>query len=180
MTGPTCGRAVDVHCSHALSCPRGGGPVRRHNAIRDTVAQWLRDVGHRAQVEQAIPEWHSDQDGEAILDVVYHRGLHGRVCLDISLVNVVAEATLHGRTYKAALQRRERAKHRRYPFPGLVPFVLDINGRWGTEAETWLRRMLGELPESERNAARVSLRSSVARALHGQVAEQIALATAIS
>ena len=179
QAGPACGRPVDVHCARALSCPRGGGPVRRHNAVRDAVALWLREAGHHAQVEQVIPEWQSDADGAAVLDVVHHRGLHGRVCLDISLVDSVAVAATN-RTYRVALQRRERVKHRRYPFPGLVPFVLDLNGRWGAEAETWLRRTLGELPESERNAARMSLRSSVARALQGQVAEQIALATAHS
>ena len=58
-----------------------------------------------------------------------------------------------------------------------MPFALDINGRWGAEAETWLRRAVGELPEAERNAARCSLRSEVARALQGQAAEQIAFAT---
>ena len=152
--------------------------MRRHNAIRDAVVQWLRGVGHRAQIEQTIPEWHSEQHGEAVLDIVYHRGLHGRVCLDVSLVHSAAEAAWHGRSFKAALQRRERVKHRRYPFPGLVPFVLDVNGRWGMEAETWLRRVLGDLPDSERSTARVSLRSAVARALHSQVAEQVALATA--
>eukprot|EP00959_Pyramimonas_sp_CCMP1952_P084503 1767596-Pyramimonas_sp.AAC.1 len=40
--GPTCGRTVDVRGAHALTCPRGGGPTRRHNAIRDAVALWLR------------------------------------------------------------------------------------------------------------------------------------------
>ena len=59
-----------------------------------------------------------------------------------------------------------------------MPFVLDVNGRWGAEAETWLRRVLGELPEPERNAARCSLRAAVSRALQSQVAEQVALATA--
>ena len=150
--------------------------MRRHNAIRDAVTQWLREIGHHAQVEQVIQEWHSEEAGEAVLDVVYHRGVHGRVCLDISLVNSAAEAA-SGRPFKATLQRRERAKHRRCPFQGLVPFVLDVNGRWGNEAETWLRRVVSELPEVERNPARVALRSSVALALHGQVAEQIALAT---
>ena len=111
--------------------------------------------------------------------MVYHRGLHGRVCLDINIVDSVAVAAA-GRPFQATLQRRERVKHRRYPFPGPVPYVIDTNGRWGAEAETWLRRVLGELPESERNAARWSLRSAVARALQGQVAEQIALATAAS
>ena len=81
------------------------------------------------------------------------------------------------RPFEAALQRRERLKHRRYPFPGLVPFVLDVNGRWGAEAETWLRRVVGELPDAERNAARCALRSGVSLALQSQVAEQVALAT---
>ena len=59
-----------------------------------------------------------------------------------------------------------------------MPFALDINGRWGDEAETWLRRALGELLETERNTARSTLRSAVSLALQNQVAEQIALATA--
>eukprot|EP00959_Pyramimonas_sp_CCMP1952_P048754 1018526-Pyramimonas_sp.AAC.1 len=42
QAGPACGRAVDVRCVRALNCPRGGGQVRRHNAIRDAVALWLR------------------------------------------------------------------------------------------------------------------------------------------
>ena len=150
--------------------------MRRHNAIRDAVALWLRDVGHHAQIEQVIPEWHTETEGAAMLDVVYHRSVHGRICLDVSLVDTVAVA-LSGRTFQATLQRREKLKHRRYPFMGLVPFVIDINGRWGAEAETWLRRAVGELAEPERIAARCSLRSAVARALQSQVAEQIALAT---
>ena len=176
LAGSACGRTVDVHCVHALNCPRGGGPVRRHNAIRDAVARWLREVGHHALIEQTITEWHTEADGAALLDVVYHGSLHGRVCLDISLVDSVAVAQT-GCPYRPALQRREKVKHRRYPFVGMVPFVLDINGRWGAEAETWLRRVVGELPETERSHARCSLRSAVARAFQGQVAEQIALAT---
>ena len=150
--------------------------MRRHNAVRDAVALWLRDVGHHAQIEQVIPEWHTEADGTAMLDVVYHRSVHGRICLDVSVVDSVAVA-LNGRPFQAALQRREKLKHRRYPHLGLVPFVLDINGRWGAEAETWLWRAVGELAEPERITARCSLRSAVARALQSQVAEHIALAT---
>eukprot|EP00959_Pyramimonas_sp_CCMP1952_P291786 6102952-Pyramimonas_sp.AAC.1 len=61
--------------------------MRRHNAIRDAVALWLRGVGHHALVEQVIPQWHAEEQGATTLDVVYHRGIHGRVCLDISLVD---------------------------------------------------------------------------------------------
>eukprot|EP00959_Pyramimonas_sp_CCMP1952_P158627 3318125-Pyramimonas_sp.AAC.1 len=70
--------------------------------------------------------------------------------------------------HEAVIQRREKVKHLRSPFQGLVPCVLDINGKWGAEAEAWLRRMIGELPEGGRRAARCSLRSSVAKALQGQ------------
>ena len=176
--GSPCNKALDVHCQHALCCPIGGGPTRRHNAIRDAIAGWLRDHGHQALMEQTLPEWESSQHGAAVLDVVYFAGLHGRTCLDITLVDTSAVAGSNGgRPYVSTLQRRERMKHLRYPHPGLVPFVLDVNGRWGQEAETWLRRVLGDLPEAERNEARCSLRAAVARGLHSQVAEQVAHAT---
>ena len=81
--------------------------MRRHNAVRDALALWLRDVGHHAQIEQVIPEWNTEADGAAILDVVYHRGVHGRICLDVSVVDAVAVARLN-RPFKAALQRREK------------------------------------------------------------------------
>ena len=111
-----------------------------------------------------------------MLDVVYFSGIQDRVCIDISIVDSVAVAR-QNRPFKPALQRREQLKHRRYPYPGLVPFALDINGRWGAEAETWLRRVVGELPDAERNTARCALRSAVSLALQSQVAEQVALAT---
>ena len=86
-------------------------------------------------------------------------------------------ATEPGRPYQAVPQRRERTKHLRYPGRGLVPFVVDVNGRWGTEAEQWMRRVLSELPDAERHPARCSLRSAIARGLHSRIAEQVAQAT---
>ena len=178
LLGQKCGAPLDTHCSHALNCPIGGGPTRRHNAIRDAVANWLRTLGHHASIEQTIGEWCSPDHGQAVLDVVYYSGVHDRICLDISVIDSVAvAATQGGRSYAAALQRREREKHARYPHRGLVPFAVDMNGRWGMEAENWMRRVLSELPEAERHDARCSLRSAVARGLHSQVAAQVAHAT---
>ena len=54
--------------------------------------------------------------------------------------------------------------------------MLDNRGRWGAEAETWLRQMISGTPETERDEARRQLRATVAQALQGQAAEHIALA----
>ena len=128
--------------------------------------------------EQVIEGWGTDA-GQAVLDVVYHMGARGRTCLDVSLVDAANVARI-GRNYKYVLRRREREKHLRYPHVGLVPFVLDNRGRWGAEAETWLRQVLSEVPEEERNDARCQLRATIAHALQGQIAEQVALAVELS
>ena len=128
--------------------------------------------------EQVIEGWETG-DGQAVLDVVYHLGARGRTCLDVSLVDA-ANVARTGRNYKYVLRRREREKHLRYPHAGPVPFVLDNRGRWGAEAETWLRQVLSEVPEEERNDARRQLRATIAHALQGQIAEQVALAVEYS
>ena len=174
MTRARCGREVDVYGGHALHCPLGGGPTRRHHAVRGALARWLRSVGHHAVTEQVIDGWET-ADGQAVLDVVYRLGARGRTCLDVSLVDAANVARI-GRNYKYVLRRREREKHLRYPHAGMVPFVLDNRGRWGGEAETWLRQVLSEVPEEERNDARCRLRATIAHALQSQIAEQFALA----
>ncbi len=177
-TGNRCGKRVDVHGTHAFRCPRGGGLIRRHDAVRDAVAEWLRGQGFHALTEQVVPGW-DDASGAAVLDVIYHSGTRGRICLDVSLVDMVTVAARRI-PYRPALQRREQKKHRRYPHAGMVAFVLDARGRWGVEAETWLRQVLSERPESERQNARRGLRAAVAYALQSQAAEQIALAVEFS
>ena len=147
----------------------------RHDAIRGDIAVWIREyLKVPAITEQLIPEWGTEEHGEARLDVVYHTA-QGRACIDVSLVDSV-HAALHGNGAAAARARRERAKHHRYPHQGLVPFVVDLNGRWGREAETWLRRAVGALPKDDRDKARRSLRGVIARTLQGHLAGQMAIA----
>ena len=95
--------------------------------------------------------------------------------MDVSMVDTVTVAARRI-PYRPALQRRERAKHHRYPRVGLVAFVLDARGRWGVEAETWLRQVLSELPERDRAEARKRLRATVAYAIQSQAATEVALA----
>ena len=171
-----CGKAVCVHGTHCQQCPRGGGPTMRHDAIRNDLAKWIRDhLGVAALTEQVIPEWWQRDEGDARLDVVY-TGRSGRLCLDVSLVDSV-HAALHGAGAAATRARRERAKHVRYPSKELVPFVVDLNGRWGHEAETWLRKALLALPAEDRVEARRNLRGTIARTLQHHLTSLMATAT---
>ena len=47
-----CGAAMSVE--HALSCPKGGLPIARHNEVRDTVAAWMGEVCNNTTVEPAL------------------------------------------------------------------------------------------------------------------------------
>ena len=59
----------------------------------------------------------------------------------------------------------------------MVPFVIDLNGRWGNEAETWMRKAVTALPTEDRNEARRNLRGTIARTLQHHLTSQTAAAT---
>ena len=48
-------------------------------------------------------------------------------------------AAERARTDGAAALHEEKEKHRRYPGPDMIPFVIEANGRLGEEAEMLLR-----------------------------------------
>ena len=76
------------------------------------------------------------------------------------------------------LERRERAKHTRYPGPGLFAFVLDVRGRWGKEAHSFCQAALAVLPREQRPDALARCRRLVSRALQMAVADQLLTAAA--
>ena len=144
----------------------------RHGAIRDTLADWLRDdLALAAQTEQEVPRWHTQRE-RAILDVVYAGPSANTIKMDVSVVD---GATTHRgvRQAKWCLARREKAKHTRYPGPGLVPFVLDTRGRWGHEATAWLRAVVRHIPHETRAEAMAKCRYRVSVALQRGVAGQV-------
>ena len=44
-----CGTSFSIE--HALSCPKGGFPILRHNEIRDLTANLLTEVCHKVSIE---------------------------------------------------------------------------------------------------------------------------------
>ena len=133
---------------------------------------WLRDNGIGAEKEQEIPQWNHGTE-RAILDVVYHEGASGMVAMDVTVTDMTANAH-GGQPWRHALARKERKKHTRYPGPELVPFVVDVRGRWGKEAEAWMKRVAKRLAAEQRTEAVRACRYEVSLALQAAVAEQLA------
>ena len=72
-----------------------------------------------------------------------------------------------------AIPRRERAKHLRYPGAHLYPFVVDCRGKWGKEANTWMRLILRDRPKHGHGELVRSLRVAVSVALQNAVANSL-------
>ena len=162
---------------HALSVNKGGGVVRRHNALRDGLLKWVRSLGIRAVREQEMPKWNKPGQEKAVLDIVYHDQHAGQVCVDVSVV----DAVFPGATWRAglALERREKAKHARYPGQGLYAFVVDTRGKWGREAHALVQSLVGRLEKAERVEMIRACRKFVAHALQTCVAEQLLVASSL-
>ena len=54
---------------HSRTCALGGGVMRRHDAIRDALIRWLKDLGTAVSKEQIIPRW-CTADEQAKLDII--------------------------------------------------------------------------------------------------------------
>ena len=153
--GQECRESLDPESFHALVCSVGGRVVRRHNALRDVLAALLREAGYVVDTEVYEPAWtraRTTVDGRVEVE---------QAKLDVRLAGPPSDPLVYGgvvvthpegtawraaaaRTDGAAANGAAAAKHRRYPawcLPGgrLVPFAVDTFGRWGHEAETFLR-----------------------------------------
>ena len=158
---------LDDHGHHALTCRLGGGVQTRHNRIRDELRDWLKAQGVGASTEQAVPAWDTPRE-RAVLDVAYMDSVRGARFSDVA---VLAAHSHRGVPAQTRLERHERKKHVRYPGPHLVPFVVDVRGRWGKEAQAWARAMILRLPAEDRALAMQDLRWRISRALQIAVAE---------
>lgn len=85
--------------------------------------------------------------------------------LDVVLV-ATATATAEGPARH--LERRAAQKHRRYPGADMVPFIVDVPGRWGVEVQIWSRGAA----RTAAGQAIADLRWRLAKALSPNVAEQ--------
>ena len=160
VKGACCGQAAGADGGfHGTRCPIGGGTVRRHDAIRHALCERVAILGTPHTSEQYVPHWHADKE-KALLDIIVRHHVLGYLCVDVSLVEPV-----QSEAGKLSIKRREVAKHRRCPGPGLHPIVLDGRGKWGRQSDTWMRIMLNLIPKDDRQKAMAKCRAMVSRAL---------------
>ena len=137
--------------------------MARHDSIRDGVHDWMHTMDFAPRKEQNVPAWDTPKE-RAILDLVFRNPSGVVEYLDIS---VVAAATRTCASAAQLLARRERVKHMRYPGENLIPFCVDVRGKWGREAIAWTKGVLRPLLPEDRAEASHRLRWSVAKALSG-------------
>ena len=140
----------------------------RHDGLRDGVHDWMQTIEIAPRKEQNVPEWDTPEE-RAVLDLVYRNPTRVIEYLDVS---VIAAATRTSASAAQLLARREQIKHKRYPGENLIPFVVDIRGKWGREAIAWSKGMLRPLMPEERAEAAHRLRWEVAKAVSMAVGEQ--------
>ena len=89
--------------------------------------------------------------------------------IDISVTDAVSNCpvrtTSRSNNNSTAAMEREQQKRARYQHdPRLIPFVLEVGGRWGPTAEAWIKTLAPTDP-TERSTALAQLRYELSTSL---------------
>ena len=152
----SCGVIPDPSGNHFLSCGRGGLVIARHNSILETLRDILRSTGAHTQSELSItvpPSLpHRSRPTTVRVDVLAtSRAFENPVSADVTVTNPVSasatllarNATQNGSANRAAESRKctiyeSVCRDAGYAF---VPFALEVFGRLGSKAESFLKNL---------------------------------------
>jgi len=130
---------------HLETCSKTGGPIHRHNAVRDALVYLLRERGAGVAVEPIIgPE--DGQRGDILIHCLKDDKGHSYM-VDVSVANVGAASITNPTKALAAAKSREFSKHRDYDVLcterhyALIPFVLENTAALGDEARKLIKRI---------------------------------------
>ena len=104
------------------------------------------------------------------MDVAYHDVVQGCRYVDLA---ILAGSTHVNVAPDVRVARHEQVKHKRYPGPALVPFVVDVRGTWGVEALAWLKDVKPQLQVPNKEAAAAVLKYRLAASIQSSVADAI-------
>ena len=116
-----------------------------------------------------MPAWDTPRE-RAILDIAYNDAVAGRRYIDLA---IIAGSTHVNVAPDVRLARHEKYKHRRYPGPALIPFVVDVRGAWGAEALAWLKDIKPQLRVADKDAAIAALKYRLAAFIQSSVADAV-------
>ena len=153
--GSRCGELLGDLCHHGDACETGGGSLRRHDGLRDTVAKHIAsNLPAVVHIEQMIPALNKQTEKgilEARLDVVVTIG-GVTYYVDVTVCNTASpdpsyEGACAHRDGHAALVREDK-KRIRYDSRQLVPLLFELGGRIGPTGLAWLRRVYAQAPQA--------------------------------
>ena len=159
-----CGKANDV--SHALSCPRGGYIIQRHNEVRDTTAAILKEAAPLVKCVEIEPALQpltgetlngrtANQDDNSRLDVKCKGFWNSSqdAFFDVRIVNPLA-SSYRNLTLEAVFKANEKEKRRAYEervrnieHGSFTPLVLAVTGGMGRSASVFYKRLASTIAE---------------------------------
>ena len=140
--GQQCPAKIDPDGVHEALCNLGGGPLMRHNQVRDWLAEKVKEAfGGRTQTEQPHPL--ANGRGNGRMDIK-HDSSHGHLDIDVTVVSIhtsnVREAMRRQSDPNRALRAGIADKLATYG-PGVLAFAVDDTGAISTPALRLLRRL---------------------------------------
>ena len=140
-----CGATFSVQ--HALSCPRGGFPMVRHNEIRDITANLLTEVCHDVQIEPCL----QPLTGESVNG--FWGGRFERTYLDVWVFNPLAVSN-RSTSINSCYRKHEDEKKRAYEQSVLevehstfTPLVFSATGGMAKQSTTFYKRLASLLAD---------------------------------
>ena len=154
----TCACGQNFSVEHALSCPKGGFTITRHNEIRDLTSHLLTEVCNDVCIEPSLQSIDGEsftgassntQDG-ARLDIAangFWGGRFERTFFDVCIFNPHAQSNCHSRP-TALLQKARTNQKRQYEqrvreveHASFTPLVLSAAGGMAKEATIFYKRL---------------------------------------
>jgi hypothetical protein len=144
---------LDPQGYHFLNCNHGVERNFRHDSVRNTLADIIRQSGHAAITEktlQAMGVSLSRPDADKRVDIVCIRRTGISTALDTTVVNPVAASNLStaSRSPGATVLAAEKKKNAKYSAPlkaagiEFIPAAVEVFGRWGPSMLPFLRSLL--------------------------------------
>ena len=158
-----CGKANGV--DHALSCPRGGFIIKRHNEIRDVTASLLKDVASAVEIEpnlqpltgEVMMESSANIEDNSRLDVKCTGFWNPQqdAFLDVRVFNPLVSRN-RNKPMSAAYLAHEKEKRREYDrrvreieHGTFTPIVLAATGGMGPAATIFFQRLAEKIAHKQ-------------------------------
>ena len=157
-TPSNCECSTKFTIDHAITCPRGGFPILRHNKIRDLTANLLTEVCHEVSTEPDLQPLSTEtfslnstntQDG-ARLDIAvngFWGGRHERTLCDVRVFNPHAPSNSNcplPNTYKKHEREKKNAYERRIlevEHSSFTPLIFSATGGMASSTRVFYQRL---------------------------------------